>query len=82
MNRSMDQLLVTTGKKEKTGSSPNYINWEAIQLASKEITKPMQWFICKHATGMCGVGKFLQRWKETETANCPCCGAFEDAEHV
>jgi len=31
---------------------------------------------------MCGVGKILQQWKETDTPNCPRCGAFEDADHV
>ncbi len=31
---------------------------------------------------MCGVGKFLLKWKESTTAACPICGALEDAPHV
>jgi hypothetical protein len=31
---------------------------------------------------MCGVGKFMVRWKEKETACCPRCGEYEDARHV
>jgi hypothetical protein len=27
----------------------------------------MQWFVSKHAVGMCAVGKFLKRWKESDT---------------
>ena len=36
----------------------------------------------KHATGMTGVGKFMKRWKQRDTAACPCCGMVEDAKHV
>jgi len=31
---------------------------------------------------MCGVGKFIKRWKEQEEDACPRCGAQEDAPHV
>jgi hypothetical protein len=31
---------------------------------------------------ICGVGKFLVRWKEKETPTCPRCGQYEDARHV
>jgi len=31
---------------------------------------------------MCGVGKFMHRWKERDNPNCPRCESFEDAEHV
>jgi hypothetical protein len=36
----------------------------------------------KHSAGMCGVGKFMARWKQRETSDCPRCGEFEDAAHV
>jgi len=36
----------------------------------------------KHASGMCGVGKFLAIWKEQNHSECPQCGRFEDAVHV
>jgi hypothetical protein len=31
---------------------------------------------------MCGVGKFLVRWKESDRPDCPRCGEYEDARHV
>jgi hypothetical protein len=31
---------------------------------------------------MCGVGKFMKRWKQWETDLCPRCGELEDASHV
>lgn len=31
---------------------------------------------------MCGVGKYMVRWKQRESPGCPRCGDFEDAEHV
>jgi hypothetical protein len=31
---------------------------------------------------MCGVGKFMQLWKEKDNPACPRCGRFEDATHV
>jgi hypothetical protein len=39
-------------------------------------------FVSKHTVGMCGVGKFMVRWKERESPNCPRCGQLEDASHV
>ena len=31
---------------------------------------------------MCGVGKFMQQWKEHNNIDCPRCGAFDDVPHV
>jgi hypothetical protein len=31
---------------------------------------------------MCGVGKFMKRWKEWDLDRCPRCGSPEDATHV
>jgi hypothetical protein len=39
-------------------------------------------FMTKHTAGMCGVGKFMMKWKERDNPNCPRCGQFEDAPHV
>jgi hypothetical protein len=44
--------------------------------------RPKRTFILKHTLGMCRVGKFMHRWKEWESPNCPRCGQFEDASHV
>jgi hypothetical protein len=53
------------------------INWETLDKAT-------QWFITKHTVGMCGVGKFMRIWKESETCTCPRCGGegeHEDARY-
>jgi hypothetical protein len=31
---------------------------------------------------MCGVGKFMKRWKLSQNSACPRCGEVEDAPHV
>jgi hypothetical protein len=69
-------------QKGKLGVDPETINWHTIQLAKQRCKKNRQWFITKHASGMCGVGKFLAIWKEQNHSACPRCGRFEDAVHV
>jgi hypothetical protein len=39
-------------------------------------------FVTKHVAKMCGVGKFMFRWKGHDKPNCPRRGQFEDALHV
>jgi hypothetical protein len=58
------------------------IHWEALQTAMKESKLARKTFITKHASGMCGVGKFMKRWGERETDACLRCGEHEDAAHV
>jgi hypothetical protein len=70
-------------KKEKiTEVYCSLIDWDTIGKAMNNTNLPRRWFISKHSSGMCGVGKFIALWKDTETANCPWCGQFEDASHV
>jgi hypothetical protein len=58
------------------------VNWPAIQDAAATSTLEGRTFITKHASGMCGVGKFMVRWKQRESTACPRCGEFEDSAHV
>jgi hypothetical protein len=58
------------------------INWKALHTALEESPQYTEWFITNHTTGMCGVGKFMLRWKERDTNSCPHCGEREDAKHV
>ncbi len=58
------------------------VNWPAIQAAASTSTLARRIFISKHAAGMCGVGKFMVRWKQRESPACPRCGEFEDSTHV
>jgi hypothetical protein len=39
-------------------------------------------FVTKHVAGMCGVGKFMYRWKQWDKDQCPRCGEPKDAPHV
>ncbi len=59
-----------------------FVHWEAIAAAMKGMERSKCLYLSKHTMGMCGVGKWMKRWKERETADCPRCGAFEDAPHV
>jgi len=58
------------------------VSWEAIGKAMQETKRPRRVFISKHTCGMCGVGKFMKRWKQRQDDACPRCGAMEDAAHV
>ncbi len=60
----------------------DYVNWEAIEVAMKGTDRTSRIFIAKHTMGMCGVGKWMKRWKERDSAACPRCGMTEDATHV
>jgi hypothetical protein len=50
------------------------VDWKAIGRSMKQISRARRVFITKHTSGMCGVGKFMQRWKEWNTDACPRCG--------
>jgi hypothetical protein len=56
------------------------VDWDAIDIAMKEVPRHRQTLITKHIVGMCGVGKFLKRWKERATSECSI--AVEDALYV
>jgi hypothetical protein len=58
------------------------VNWEAIHIAMKESKRSQRVFISKHACGMCGVGKFMERWKLRKDSACTRCGEHEDSPHV
>ncbi len=58
------------------------VHWDAVGQALKSYPRHTRVFITKHTVGMCGVGKFMHRWKERDNPNCPRCGCFEDAPHV
>jgi len=60
----------------------SHIHWEAIEKAMKTSSLARRTFITKHATGMCGVGKFMKRWGKRDTNACPRCGEPENAAHV
>jgi hypothetical protein len=69
-------------KDRVTADSFSEINWDTMKKAMLQSPRSRRTFASKHTVGMCGVGKFMQRWKEWESPNCPRCGQFEDAAHV
>jgi hypothetical protein len=58
------------------------VHWDGIHHAMAEFSQARRTFITKHTTGMTGVGKFMKRWKQRASADCPRCGMMEDAAHV
>ena len=69
--------------KDKANGTPlEFINWESIGKAFSALPRTRQHFVCKHTVGMCGVGKWMLRWKEWTSVQCPRCGMLEDASHV
>jgi hypothetical protein len=58
------------------------VDWMAAEIALQSIPRQIRVFLTKHVCGMCGVGKFMQRWKEWQHDSCLRCGTREDASHV
>jgi hypothetical protein len=68
-------------KERITQEGYNVTNWDALKIM-EESPCSRRIFMTKHSVGMCGVGKFMHRWKEWDSPNCPRCRQFEDAAHV
>jgi len=69
-------------KSDVTLESFALVDWETIGCAMKEVKRSRRVYVSKHCSGMCGVGKFMLRWKEWEHDLCPKCGISEDSVHV
>jgi Reverse transcriptase (RNA-dependent DNA polymerase) len=70
-------------KKRFLEGTSEDIDWEAQGKAIASVQHSRQVWIVKHAVGMCGVGKWMKRWKQRESAECPRCQhPEEDEEHV
>ncbi len=69
-------------KLDSSSQTVNLVDWKAIGLAMKGIKRGRRVFVTKHVVGMCGVGKFMKRWRQWDTDQCPRCGDSEDAQHV
>jgi hypothetical protein len=77
-----DGLKYWQSKVDVTQEVTALVDWQAIGRAMKGATRGRRVFVSKHTAGMCGVGKFMVRWKQWETNQCPRCGLPEDASHV
>jgi hypothetical protein len=69
-------------KDNLSDAAINTVNWDLIGIAMKKTSRPRRIFLSKHASGMCGVGKFMKRWQLRQDDSCPRCGMAEDSAHV
>jgi hypothetical protein len=70
-------------KKHLTQDTLDLVHWDALHQAFCESTQSRRSFIIKSSVGMCGVGKFLKRWKQSSSSACPrCLSDPEDMLHV
>jgi hypothetical protein len=58
------------------------VNWEACEQAMRRLKISRRHWVAKHTEGMCGVNKWLFKWKDRDTDECPRCSLPEDARHV
>mgnify|MGYP003487338349 FL=1 len=62
---------------------PTAVDWKATAKAMKTVPHSRRIYVTKHSAGICGVGKWMKRWKQRESAKCPRCDhEEEDAQHV
>jgi hypothetical protein len=79
---SLDGISYWQTKPEVTPDVVNTVDWVAIGHTMKGVSRGRRVFVTKHMSGMCGVGKFMQHWKQWEIDQCPRCEEKEDAPHV
>ena len=66
-----------------SATNKHSIDWLVSQKSSKCLPLHRQIWLSKWNTGICGVGKWLQRWKWQPHSDCPRCGQpDEDVKHV
>ncbi len=80
--QSQEAMEYWTQKDGITEDALKAVQWDLIEVAMKEAKRSKRVFISKHISGMCGVGKFMQRWKLRQEDSCPRCGLSADAAHV
>jgi hypothetical protein len=66
-----------------TENSIHLIDREALASACQAESPGFRRWVTKHVTGVCGVGKWLERWQWQNHSRCPRCDAAgEDHRHV
>jgi hypothetical protein len=80
---TLPPLLAYWEKKARySPEAHDLIDWTANQKAMRQSPDGLRRWVSKHATGMCGVGKFLFLWGKESSDACPLCGLPETARHV
>jgi hypothetical protein len=61
----------------------NLIDWKVLAAACQAESPCIPRWVTKHVTGICGVGKWLERWKWQNHSRCQCCDTTgENHRHV
>ncbi len=58
------------------------VDREANKKAIRVVSTSRQHWLARQVSSMCGVGKLMKIWGETETDVCPRCGEPETSSHV
>ena len=70
-------------KKRFTREQIAAIAWDPCGVALRKSSRSRRKWLTKQVVGVCGVGKWLVRWNQRDTAQCPRCDEpYEDAKHV
>jgi len=70
-------------RERLTEAGAECVEWEVLAKACDEESPGFRRWVTKHVTGVCGVGKWLERWKWQDHSKCPRCDAdSEDHRHV
>ncbi len=77
-----NSLIYWNSKCAAGAAATGEVDWTLLGRSMKSLPRSRRVFVTKHTAGMCGVGKFMKRWKEWEEDSCPRCGLPEDAQHV
>jgi hypothetical protein len=81
-NHGLSGFTACWENKGKTqNNNVDFIPWCTIGKALQGMPKAKKWFITKQTVGMCGVGKWMRRWRQWHNHDCPRCGQPEDAAH-
>jgi hypothetical protein len=69
-------------RKHIQPSAKRKIYWDGIQEASSALRPGKRRWMVKHVTKICGVGKWMKRWKFWKHNSCPRCLQRKDAPHI
>ena len=72
--RWSDRQTITRNVEEE-------VDWATVAKAMKGLRPGLQRWITKHSEGMCGVGRWLRRWKWSTHDKCPICGVPDETAH-
>lgn len=68
--QNKDGLKYWHTKPDISQEVTDLVDWDAIGRSMKGVPRGRRVFVTKHTAGMCGVRKFMLRWKQWETDQC------------